>query len=182
MERIRARAADTAAALRLKKLRRDANRLLNGRRDSASTTTIGQRINDSSDREPAAQHTRLHRSAERRQCSSPAANAVPKVRITMSRDPAIRANLVQKPRRSRNPGIASAHGSTSPNPCTLQAGSGVFRNMGTSELAKVDGPAAIRDTPCMQMLSPSVSLSSRKASAAPRQWDRAVDLTFSSTR
>jgi hypothetical protein len=29
-------------------------------------------------------------------------------------------------------------------------------------------------------LSPSVSLSSRKASAAPRQWDRAVDLTFSS--
>jgi len=89
----------------------------------------------------------------------------------MSREPATSANLVQKPRRSRNPRVASPRGSTSPNTWTLQAGSGVFRNMGTSESANVAGPAAIRDTPCMQMLSPSVSRSSRNASAGTRRRD-----------
>jgi hypothetical protein len=100
----------------------------------------------------------------------------------MSSEPATSANLVQKPRRSRKPRIASAAGSTSPNTWTLQAGSGVFRNMGTIESANVVGPATIRDTPCMQMLSPSVSRSSRNASAGPRRRDFLGEFMFFSLR
>jgi hypothetical protein len=59
----------------------------------------------------------------------------------------------------------------SPKMWTLQAGSGVFRNMGTSELANVAGPAAKRDTPRVQMLRPSVSSNSGNAIAQPCQWD-----------
>lgn len=57
----------------LKKCRGVAYRLFKGQPGSANVTTTGRGNSHSSGREPAAQHTRQHRSAERQRCSNPAA-------------------------------------------------------------------------------------------------------------